>query len=121
MAIEEFVQNSLNSTTIQNTKMMVTEAMKVKDSTQIEILSFKDPILIKIIEDTKILMEILKDMKKMFISQKEGTILINFKMNRADSFKTPNQNITKIIDIRKIKIILRITFQMKTAIMMAKE
>lgn len=121
MALEESVQNSINSIAIKSIKMMGIEAKKVKDSTQIESLSFKGLILIRTFEETKILMEILKDMKKMFISQKEGIILINLPMNRADSFKTPNQNILKIIDIRKIKIIQRTKFQMKTGIMMVKD
>lgn len=47
-------------------------------------------------------------------------IQIIFQMNRAVSFKPPNKNIIKIIDIRKIENILKKTFQMKKVIMIVK-
>lgn len=62
-----------------------------------------------------------KDMKKMSISLREDTIQINSKLNKAASFKIPKKNISKIIDIRKTKIIRKIKFLMKKAIMKAKD
>jgi hypothetical protein len=62
-----------------------------------------------------------KDMKKVSISLREDTIQINSKLNKAASFKIPKKNIFKIIDIRKIKIIHKIKFLMKKAIMKAKD
>jgi hypothetical protein len=62
-----------------------------------------------------------KDMKKVSISLREDTIQINSKLNKADSFKIPKKNISKIIDIRKTKIIHKIKFLMKKAIMKAKD
>ena len=62
-----------------------------------------------------------KDMKKVSISLREDTIQINSKLNKADSFKIPRKNISKIIDIRKTKIIHKIKFLMKKAIMKAKD
>ena len=66
-------------------------------------------------------METQKDMKKVSISLREDTIQINSKLNKAASFKTPKKNISKIIDIRKTKIIRKIKFLMKKAIMKAKD
>ena len=62
-----------------------------------------------------------KDMKKVSISLREGIIQINSKLNKAASFKIPKNNISKIIDIRKTKIIHKIKFLMKKAIMKAKD
>jgi hypothetical protein len=42
-------------------------------------------------------------------------------MNRMGSFKIPNRNISKIIDIKKTKNILKTKFLMKKALMKVKD
>lgn len=115
------MQNLPNITNIQSIKMMVIEAMKNQDITQINKLIFKGATPKRTIELTKILMATLKDMKKMSISMREDIIQINSKMIRMDSFKILNRNITKIIDIRKTKNILKTKFLMKKALMKVKD
>ena len=115
------MQSLPNITHTQSTKMMATVAMKNQDITQINKLIFKGATPTRAIELTKILMATLKDMEKMFTSLREDIIQINFKMNRMGSFKIPNRNISKIIDIKKTKNILKTKFLMKKALMKVKD
>ena len=93
---------------------MDSKIKKVQVTIQIKIQDSKNRTLIKNFKDTILIMETLKDMKRMLILMKEDIIKTNIQMNRMVSIKLLRQNILRIINSRinknshKIKMMMMI-------------